>query len=323
MDDMDYAALQSELLRSWRGGLSQRELSRKLGYRSDVVFDWESGRRQPSAAKAFACALLGGVDLVAALHRFNRQALEGLRASFLCTDAGVAALMRRLRGSAQLQELADELGCSRYTLGRWLKAQVSPSLEELLRYVQVTTLRVVDFCAELADPSSLPSIQREWERLCLARGLAYSDPWAHAVLRILELKSYRTLAQHEEGFIARRLGLSVNEEKRLLALLVQSGQAQICDNRYELPQSSAVDTRKDAQRSRELRAFWSEVAAQKLRAGAEGEYAFNLFGVSRADLEKIKALQRDYFAELRRIVGQSEPVEVVVLSNLHLVPLAE
>ncbi len=320
---MDYASLQRELLRHWRGQLSQRALSRKLGYQSDVVFDWESGRRQPSASKAFACALVCGVDVVGALRRFTRQPLDGLRAKQLKTDAGVAALMRRLRGGAPLSELSVELGCSRFTLGRWLKGQVSPSLEELLRYVQVTTLRVVDLCAELADPEALPSLRAEWHRLTLARELAYEHPWTHAVLRVLELKSYRAQRRAERGWIARRLGISVNEEQRLLDLLVQSGQITRSERRYDLVHSGALDTRKDAQRSRELRAFWSEVAAQKLRAGAEGEFAFNLFGVAHADLEKIKALQRNYFAELRRIVSQSDPVEVVVLSNLQLIALAE
>lgn len=323
IDDMDYAALQRELLEYWRGALSQRALSRKLGYRSDVVFDWESGRRQPSAAKAFACAVLCGVDLVAALRRFTRQPLAGIRNKTLGTSAGISALLRRMRGTASLAELSSALGCSRYTLGRWLKGQVSLSLEELLRYVQVTTLRVVDLCAELADPQALPSLRGPWERLSIARELAYQHPWSHAVLRTLELDSYRRQRRHERGSIARRLGISTNEEQRLLALLVESGQVSVREQRYELVQSSVVDTRSDAQRSRELRAFWSEVAAKKLRSGANGEFSFNLFGVSLADLEKIKILQRNYFAELRRIVGQSQPVEVVVLSNLQLVPLAE
>ncbi len=76
------------------------------------------------------------------------------------------------------------------------------------------------------------------------------------------------------------------------------------------------------ERSRRLRAFWTDVAAERIRQGEPGEFAFNLFGVSTEDLERLKNLQRNYFAEFRRIVANSEPVEEVVLTNLHILPLA-
>lgn len=50
-------------------------------------------------------------------------------------------------------------------------------------------------------------------------------------------------------------------------------------------------------------------------------FSYNLFGVSNADLERIEALQRAYFRELRSIVAQSEPVENVAVVNLQLFSL--
>jgi hypothetical protein len=55
--------------------------------------------------------------------------------------------------------------------------------------------------------------------------------------------------------------------------------------------------------------------------GTRREFAFNLFGVSAADLERIRQLQRAYFSELRSIVARSEPTERVVLLNLQILPL--
>jgi hypothetical protein len=71
-----------------------------------------------------------------------------------------------------------------------------------------------------------------------------------------------------------------------------------------------------------VRAFWARTAADRVEAGADGEFAFNLFGVSTRDLERLRNLQRTYFRELRAIVAQSEPVEHVVLANVQLVPLS-
>ena len=83
-----------------------------------------------------------------------------------------------------------------------------------------------------------------------------------------------------------------------------------------------MDTRKDPVRSRRLRAFWSRVAAERIEEGVTGEFAFNLFGVSRTDLERIRELQHEYFRDIRGIIGLSQPVEEVVLMNLQPVPLS-
>ena len=50
-------------------------------------------------------------------------------------------------------------------------------------------------------------------------------------------------------------------------------------------------------------------------------FSYNLFSVSRVDLERIRELHRAYFRELRRIVAASEPAECVVLANVHLLEL--
>jgi hypothetical protein len=53
----------------------------------------------------------------------------------------------------------------------------------------------------------------------------------------------------------------------------------------------------------------------------DGQFSFNLFSVSEADLERLRELQLGYFRELRRIVSSSSPSERVVLVNLQLFDL--
>lgn len=50
---------------------------------------------------------------------------------------------------------------------------------------------------------------------------------------------------------------------------------------------------------------------------------YTLCGVSAADLERLRELQRAYFAKVRSIVSRSEPVEKVVLSMVQTIHLGE
>ena len=56
-----------------------------------------------------------------------------------------------------------------------------------------------------------------------ARKAAYDVPWSHAVLRTLELTDYAELDRHRPGWIARRIGISRDEEERCLATLAAQG----------------------------------------------------------------------------------------------------
>lgn len=121
-DDMrDYSRLASELLRALRGRRSQAQLSRRLGYASNVVFDWESGRRAPTAAKALLLARRTGVDVNRALQTFLRASVPAAPRTKLESSRGVVLLMRELRGRQQIADLARAMHRSRFSVSRWLQ----------------------------------------------------------------------------------------------------------------------------------------------------------------------------------------------------------
>jgi len=64
------------------------------------------------------------------------------------------------------------------------------------------------------------------------------------------------------------------------------------------------------------------VAAERTRTSRPGLFAFNVFAVSRADLERLTKLQRAYLREMRTIIAQSESSEVVALANMQISPRA-
>ena len=324
--DMDYESLSSELLRALRGRRSQAAFSRRLGYKSNVAYAWESGRAWPTAANFLRAAERVGVDSTTAIERFYRarpEWLARLSGVSAASREGVSAFLRDLAAARSIQEMARAAGSSRFVASRWLSGVTEPRLPDFLRMIEVTSLRLLDFVACFADPRALPSIARDFSELESARRLAYEHPFSHAVLRVLELEDYQRLARHQPGFIAERLGIDRDAEQRYLSLLVESGQIRRVRGRYRLARVQTVDTRDKPELSRKLRAFWARVGVERLEAGGSGTYSYNLFCVSRADLARIRALHRNYFRELRAIVAASQPAECVALAIVNLLELAE
>ena len=62
-----------QLIRAIRGHRSQEAFSRRLGYSSNPVADWEAGRRYPTAAETLRACRLAQIDVAAAFQRFSAQ----------------------------------------------------------------------------------------------------------------------------------------------------------------------------------------------------------------------------------------------------------
>src|SRR5688572_16704514 len=118
--------MSSELLRAIRGRRSQVAFSRRLRYRSNIAYLWESGRNFPTAATMFRAAERCGRDVRAALARFYRAPPDWLADVDLGSAAGVARLLTDLRGSTPIGDLAALCGRDRFAVSRWLKGQAEP-----------------------------------------------------------------------------------------------------------------------------------------------------------------------------------------------------
>ncbi len=318
---MHYETLSSELIRALRGKRSQTAFSKRHGYRSNVAYAWESGRAFPTAVGFFEILERSGRKLAPALTKFYRAPSESSARHDLKTAPGVAAFLDDLRGQTSVVDLARTAKRSRFAVARWLKAEAEPRLPDFLRLVESASLRLLDFLACFFDLSTLPSVSKAWHELETARRAAYEMPWSHAVLRVIELPEYRALPTHEPGFVAQRLRISLEEAERCVALLLETGQLKKRGRRLVPGATLTVDTRGDATRSREAKAFWTRVALERIESGVDGTFSYNLFSVSRTDLERIRELHRAYFREIRRIVAASEPAECIALANVHLVEL--
>jgi hypothetical protein len=238
------------------------------------------------------------------------------------SPGAAAALLSDLNAGRSIVALAETVGRSRFAIARILRGDTEPRLPDFLRLVQGTTLRLLDFLAAFVDTQHMPSVAQAAQRLTASRRLAYDEPFAHAVLRVLELEAYRALPAHVPGFIAERLAISRAEEERYLTLLRECGQIEQRGGRWTPTEVTAVDTRLDPAQAAALRRFWTGFALERAGVRADDVLAFNLGTVALTDIERIRDLHRRYFAELRAIVGASEPAEALLLANVVLVRVA-
>jgi hypothetical protein len=318
---VNYERLASQLLRALRNRRSQTAFCRRIGYRSNVAHAWETGVGFPTAAKTFYVAERMGLDPHrAVLNCFghNRTSLTKLN---LTEKAGVATLLTEFRGNQTVVALAKAMNQDRFAVSRWLHGKSEPRLPDFLQFVETATLRLVDFLGNLVDPNQLDEVKAQWQKLQTIRRATRDAPYCHAVLAALDLSDYRALTKHQPGYIAARLGLTINEEEGALSLLAASGQIRRYRQRWVTTRTATVDTRSDPEGTRSLATYCAEQGLARLKHHGEGAFAFNLFSVSTADYERLKVLQREYFAELRKVVATSEGTEQVVVVNLQLVPL--
>ncbi len=319
---MDTQSLAAEWLRAIRGKRSQRAASQRLGYRSNIVYRWETGHCAPQASAAFRAARRFGIDVDRAVGGFlGVPATDQQQLPSVTTREGVTFLLQRLRGDASFVDLAAKTRFNRFVLSRWFRGMTEPRLPELFELVEATTHRLLDFVAAFCDPNALPSIAAEYEAHVALRDAAFDAPWSHAVLRALELSDYAKCKEHEAGWIAARIGITPKEEERCLALLERSRQIEQRDGRWVVKQEGTVDTGQDAQRARELRRFWQEQALRRFDDGARGTFGYNLFTISERDFEALKSMYVQYFENMRTLIASSSPGDRLVLFCAQLVEM--
>lgn len=318
---MDYESLAKELIRALRGRRSQTAFSRRLGFRTNVLYTWETGRRWPTAATFLLAARRAGVDVADAVGRFFPSRPAWLSRTDPASPEGVASLLTELRAMSPIVDVARRAGRSRYAVARWLSGAAEPRLPDFLRMVEACSLRLLDFVALFADPASLPAASAAWRTLEAQRRAVYEEPLLPAILLALELPAYRALPRHEPGWLARRLGFPVEDEARCLQRLAEAGQIRKVRGRWTVAPIRTVDTRPDPEAEHRLKRFWAGVGLERLSRKAEGRFSFNVFTISSADLARLSELHVSYFQSMRALIAESRPPERVVVVNLQLFPL--
>ncbi|MDD9942834.1 MAG: DUF4423 domain-containing protein [Myxococcales bacterium] len=312
-----WIAASSELLRALRGSRSQLAFSRRLGFRSNVACDWEAGRRFPTAQQTLLACRRCGVDLARAFSAFQAACAPLL---FSAEPLAIDRWLDALRGRATLAALSQRAGCSRYAVARCLSGQTAPRLPDFLQLVDAITGRVSDLVDLLVPIEQVPSLYPAHLQRAAARRLAFDTPWTEAVLRVMETEDYRNALTHRPGYIARRLGITIEQEAEALEALTQAGVLKRSGDCFQSTEPLTVDTAGAEGELNRLKMHWSRAALERLEQPRPEDWlGYNVISTSAADLERIREILRGAFREIRSVAGSSKPVESVALLNLQLV----
>ncbi len=317
--ELNFDTLVGELIRACRGRRSQLALSRRLGFKTNVVYTWENGKRRPTAGQLLRLVQRTGCDVAAALRRFIGRPCTWLDQHEPWSSEGIRQLLAELRGAMPINQLADACGVSRFAVSRWLSATSEPRASELLAVVSHCSQRLSDLTTSFCE-SALPSLTSETKRLAAARQIAQTHPWSQLVLRHLELDAYTRLPQHRPGWIAARTGIGLAEEEGTLQMLVAAGQASWTGSHYSPNAIPALDMRKEPKLVEHQRAFWAKVASERAPTTPDSVCAYNIFTISHEGYQQLKILQREFLQKARAIIGNAHPDERVALLQLNLVP---
>ena len=311
---MDQVARQ--FMRAVRGGRSQIAFARRLGYRSNPVAEWEAGRRAPTAAEALRACRLSHIDVHQAFTAFHPTTAPIL-GSF--DDDGVAHWLNALRGGTPIQQIAARADRSRYAVARWLSGRARPRLPDFFVLVEAITGRLPDLIAALVPIGEVPAVEPLFERLATSRRLALDEPWAPAVMCLLETAAYQALPRHSTDYVAGALQIPPEVAQGCLDRLATAGVITEVDGRFAMIGELTVDTRATPGIMEVMKRHWIEVGLARLPQPRPGDYfGFNVFSVSRADLEEIRRIYESAFRQVRARITASEPREVVALLNVQL-----
>ena len=295
----DAPSVASQLLRALRGRRSQVAFSRRLGYRSNVAADWEQGRRFPTGGELMRVLRVVGQDPPTLLQAFHppTAALAGD-----CTDDELPAWLDAQRGRATVQELAARMGASRHAVGRWLAGRSRPRLPDLLALIDAMTGRVHDLVAGMVDIQAVPLLAVRVERARAAREVGLDEPWALPVLLAIETEGYAALPAHDPAWLAGFLDLPEERVERCLARLLDAGVVRREGERLVPGAPLTIDTRAHPELGRALKRHWLHIGMDRISRPRPGDVlGSNLFVLSRAELQRVRELQRAFYREVRGI----------------------
>lgn len=294
-------------------------MSRRLGYRGNVVAKWEGGQRSPTFGEVLRAHLRIGVDVARALRAFHAPSAAAWDPA---VPEAIAPWLRALQGQTSQALLAERTGLSRQQVGRLLSGRTQGRLAMVMAVVDAMTGRLPDLVAELVPIEQVPELARAAQvRQALSR-LAFAYPWSPAAQAWLGCRR-EVRASTAADALAHDLGLELPAAEELVGALVEAGVAEVARGRLRPGSPASVEVRATEDDMGRLRAHWAKVSADRMaRRAGDDLFSFNVFAVGRDDLARIRQSQRRFYREVRAIVAESPP-EVVALLVVHTAALVD
>ena len=290
-------------------------MSVALGYRSNVLSNWERGVAWPSASRALAAAQLAGRDIDALGRLAGADWLDRVE---LASRDGVALILDRMLGHMPVRELSKRTGISPHALSRYLNAKSEASLPDFLLLIEVSGL-LKETLSIIADPLQLPVVAAAW-RSHLKATLTYANsPMAGDVHRAMHLKAYQALPVHRSGWFSRLLDLTLDEEKEAIRSLLQAGLiVMTAEGRYECVEPDVVSQSRSAREPHQR--AWMQ---RQLHVGESVLLSQTTALASSSEIRRIERIFRKASDQVRTILGDTTATDSMVRITLSITALPD
>lgn len=295
--------LASRVVRVVRGRRAASFLSRKLGMTYNRIQRCENGESQLSWPEFVGlCTLCRRTDRL-------RNALARVSGFTLADDHSnsVAVLLRLLEVPAGGTEWPTP-GISTVTLRRWLTGKRTPDLQHVLAILNARPGRLEYFFCLLF---SYEEIERSFpEALTCARlnRLNEEHPLAVSVLLAIQFQEYLRMESHQEGFVARKIGVTAHQETELFRALENAGAIAWENGKAvsRVPHGFSFSV-PEWEKFRRYMQFWLENCVEHVKAAHEPreDEIFRSFVVETSPelLQQMKVLAEDFRRSINRLAA--------------------
>lgn len=291
---MDFHQLAQEIIASLRGDKSQAWVNQKLGANSNIIYRWEKGHSNTSWDDFLVLLKIFKVDISTLLHSYFRYS----------GDVGnTTEMLTHILSDRSLKDLEQSSGLSASKVRRLKNGETALNLADFLNLIfAIDDMESLSLCYQLTNNRSIPRLDEKRERYLSISNKYHSNPNYGLILICLDLPSYQNLSFHQDSFLAKISGISIEEVNRILKDALECGLVEKTETIYKITKFKVSD-RGTPEQMMSSRKFWLQKALDNADTKSDKDaYGSILFSTSQKAREKIIARYLKFFEEFKEIV---------------------
>lgn len=295
----NYKTLVQQTLPILRKKQSQLTVSHLMKYKHNQVYRWESARAQ-----------IHWKDFVELCHVCKAPLKKALgdcytyKGSFQNTHK----LLTHFLGNKTQAEISKKLKISRQRVGRLIRGQAEPTVEEVFKILDSYSAIFLAFLDRLLEGKEPAVLSGELQRHRRQKEYFFSSPWMSLISCALILPEYDELTTHSHFWVAQKTGLSVS---RVEASILEMEDLELIvkvDKKYK-SNLNLFSPRGTIDQRRQGFLFWNALAFNAIKlayAQPNVRTSWDVFNISDKGYEEIESKWAQFLASTSEIIQKEE-----------------